>query len=126
MFNNMHCVSFFRSLKGRGYRITAVFSTLDEGLLKSCHVLFGSGYGFLWFLFSWLFARGKLTCLNLELRVPLPLRKDMVLPLKLNETVITAACENSCLPLAKFRQEGNVPTGEELRETAVFSTLPFR
>ena len=46
------------------------------------HVLFGLGYGF---LFSWLFAKGKLTCLNLELRVPLPLRKDMVLPLKLNE-----------------------------------------
>ena len=36
MFNNLHCVSFFRSLKGRGYRITAVFSTLDEGLVKSC------------------------------------------------------------------------------------------
>ena len=46
------------------------------------HVLLGLGYGF---LFSWLFAKGKLTCLNLELRVPLPLRKDMVLPLKLNE-----------------------------------------
>ena len=25
MFNNMHCVSFFRSLKGRGCRITALF-----------------------------------------------------------------------------------------------------
>ena len=74
------------------------------------HVLFGSGYVS---LFSWLFAREKLTCLNLELRVPLPLRKDMVLQLKLNET-FSAACENSRLPLGKFRQGGNVPSGEEL------------
>ena len=45
--------------------------------------------------------------------MPLPLRKDMVLQLKLNET-FSAACENSRLPLGKFRQGGNVPSGEEL------------
>ena len=71
MFNNLHCVIFFRSLKGRGYRITAVFfhprrkssEILSLPLLLICHVLFGSGYVF---LFSWSFARGKLTCVNLE------------------------------------------------------------
>ena len=71
MFNNLHCVIFFRSLKGRGYRITAVFfhprrkssEILSLPLLPICHVLFGSGYVF---LFSWSFARGKLTCVNLE------------------------------------------------------------
>lgn len=84
-------------------------------LLPIRHVLFGSGYVS---LFSWLFAREKLTCLNLELRVPLPLRKDMVLQLKLNET-FSAACENSRLPLGKFRQGGNVPSGEELSNNLI-------
>lgn len=52
---------------------------------------------------------------DLELRVPLPRRKDMVLQLKLNES-FSAARENSRLPLGKFRRGGNVYTGQELRD----------
>ena len=42
----------------------------------------------------------------------------MVLQLKLNET-FSAACENSRFPLGKFRQEGNVPSGEELSNNLI-------